>query len=174
MLSKRRLGFLILIILTICIIAIPVIIMSVLINLEETHLNPKWDYYVEPGIYTAQEEINEGNITYTLWTYIYRDFMPISPPAGKPLIAGIRVYANNIENFPLTTKIERLWIINGTKINSTLATDELSIDGSIYELVFREGPKWEPGLKIDVVVKLNTSVNIYYLKAINQTIHSTW
>ncbi|MFX1277382.1 MAG: hypothetical protein ACFFCE_12465 [Promethearchaeota archaeon] len=173
MLSKRQLGFIILIICVIAFITIPVAII-VMVNLKDSNSNPKWDYYVEPGIYTAQEEIHEGNIIYTLWTYIYRDFMPISPPGGKPLIAGIRVYANNVEDFPLTTKIERLWIIDGSKIKSTLATDEVSIDGSIYEMVFRDGPKWGPGFEIDVVVKLNSSLNIYYIKAINQYIHATF
>ncbi len=173
MLSKRQLGFIILIICVIAFITIPVAII-LMVNLKDSNSNPKWDYYVEPGIYKAQEEIHEGNITYILWTYLNRDFMPISPPGGKPLAAIIRVQASNTEQFPLTTKVERLWIFNGTKINSTLATDEFSIDGSIYEMVFRDGPKWEVGLKIDVVVKLNTSFNIYYLKAVNQTIHSSW
>ncbi len=135
--------------------------------------NPMWDDYIESGIYTAQEEIHDENITYSLDTYMWRDFMPISPPDGKPLIVITKVYAYNVEDFPLTTNIERLWIIDGTNIKSANATDEFSVEGAKYEMVFRDGPKWGPGIKIDVVVKLNVHSLIYYLKAVNQTIHGT-
>jgi hypothetical protein len=140
---------------------------------EQTNSSPMWEDYVENGIFTAQEEIHNENITYSLSTYMWRDFMPISPPDGKPLIAVITVYAHNAENFPLTTKIERLWIINGAEIKSASATDEFKVDGNKYEMGFRDGPKWDPGIVIDVVVKMKVNSQIYYLKAENQMIHAT-
>jgi len=152
----------------------PLVLLSIDKTNSNPNSNPMWEDYVENDIYTAQEEIHIGNITYSLSTYMWRDFMPISPPDGKPLIAIIRVYACNVENFPLTTSIERLWIIAGTNILSTTATEEVRVDGAIYEMVFRDGPKWGPGIKIDVVVKLNVHSQIYYLKAVNQMIHATF
>ena len=134
----------------------------------------KWEYYIESGIYTALEEVNIENITYSLETYMWRDFMPVSPPDGKPLIVIIKIHALDAEEFPLIITLERLWIINGLTISSTLATNEYKIYGNTFQMIFRDGPKWGPGIMIDVVVKLKSmDFNFYYLKAINQTIHRT-
>ncbi len=171
---KRNSSFIILIIIIIGIIVIPFSIISVLVNLNGTNSNPKWDYYIEPGIYTAQEEIHEGNITYSLETYMWRDFMPISPPDGKPLIVVIKIHASGVLEFPSTISLERLWLIYGTEIISALPTNEYKLYGSTYEMIFREGPKWGPGIFINVVVKLKgINFRIYYLKAIDQPIHRT-
>ncbi|MFX1594421.1 MAG: hypothetical protein ACFFB6_09120 [Promethearchaeota archaeon] len=134
----------------------------------------KWMYYIESGIYTASEEVYIENVTFTLETYMWRDFMPISPPDGKPLIVIAKVHAVDVVEFPLTISIERIWIINGTEISSTLGTNEYRINGSTYEMVFRDGPKWGPGIVIDVVVKLKSvDFNFYYLLALNQPIYRT-
>ena len=149
---------------------IPIVIISV----DRANTNPKWYNYIEQGIFTASGEIVIGDITYTLETYMWRDFMPISPPGGKPLIAIIWVHASGIDDFPVSTTIERLWIIDGTNILSTAATEEVRVDGNEFEMVFRDGPKWGPGIGFDVVVKLSINAQIYYLKAVNQTIFATF
>ena len=134
----------------------------------------EWEYNVEPGIYTASEEVAMGNLTYSLETYMWRDFMPISPPDGKPLIVIIKIIAIDTEEFPLTISIERLWLINGLAIKSTLATNEYKIYGNTLEMVFHNGPKWGPGISIDIVVKLKyMDFRSYYLKAFNQPIYRT-
>ncbi|MEJ2252147.1 MAG: hypothetical protein P8Y70_11050 [Candidatus Lokiarchaeota archaeon] len=134
----------------------------------------KWGYYTEAGIYNATEDVKIGNIALSLETYIWRDFMPITPPDGKPLTVIIKIHAQNVSEFPTTLSIERIWIINKLSINSTLATNEFRIYNNTYEMVFRDGPKWGPGIKIDVVVKLKYyDLSFYYLKASNQTIYRT-
>jgi len=132
-----------------------------------------WEYYTEPCIFSALEEVNVNNITYSLETYMWRDFMPISPPDGKPLIVIIRIHALGVEDFPLSTKIERLWLIDELNIISTLPTEEYSVNGNTLEMVFRNGPKWGPGIFVDVIVKLNDIDFGFCIKAVNQTIHRT-
>ena len=134
----------------------------------------EWEYYIEPCIFTALEEVNVGNITYSLETYMWRDFMPISPPDGKPLIVIIWVHALGVDDFPLSTIIERLWLIDGSYITSTLHTEEYSVNGNTLEMVFRNGPKWGPGIFVDVIVKLIDMDFGFCVKAVNQTIHKTW
>ncbi len=134
----------------------------------------EWDDYTESGIYTASEEVNIGNITYYLETYMWRDFMPISPPDGKPLIVIIKIHVIGVLEFPSVINLERLWLIDGTEIISALPTNEYKVYGNIFEMTFRGGPKWGPGISIDVVVKLKgINFSFYYLKAINQPIHRT-
>jgi len=167
---KRQIGLILSSLFIISLVVIPIVIISV----DRANTNPKWYYYIEQGIFTASGEIDISGITYTLDTYMWRDFMPISPPDGKPLIAIIRVQASGIDDFPLSTIIERLWLIYRQKIISTRASDEYRVDGNIFEMVFRDGPKWGPCIGVDVVVKLNVNSQIYYLKAVNQTIHATF
>jgi len=135
----------------------------------------EWDdEYTEPGLYSADEEIRIDNITYTLETYAWRDFMPICPPDGQPLIIITYVQAMEIQDFPVNVFIERIWIIDGETINSSRATAEHRITGNTFEMVFREGPKWGPLIAIDVVVKLIlANSSYYYLKACNQWIEMT-
>jgi hypothetical protein len=169
---KRQIGLTLLFILTIGILAIP---FGLLIPKEDSGY-PKWYYYIESGIYSAFEEVSIHGVRYTLDTDIWRDFFPPSPPNGRPLIAIIKVHAVDMDEFPLSTKIERLWLINEGNIISTLATEEYSVEEGTLEMVFRDGPKWEPEIYIDVVVKLNSVFypNVYYLMAKNQYIIQTW
>jgi hypothetical protein len=151
-----------------------IVIPIVILRLDKASATPTWHYYIEPGIFTASEELNLNGSTYTLGTYMWRDFMPISPPDGKPLIAIIRVTALGLENFPSDVKIIRLWLIDGISIISTLATEENRVDGGILEMVFRGGPNWGPGTLV-VVVKLTCfKCGTFYLKATDQVIHATF
>ena len=168
---KKHIGLIIPFILIISIVVIPI----ALLMLERTNTNPKWYYTIDPGIFTASEEIEIKDITYTIETYMWRDFMPISPPDGKPLIVIIRVHAIGIDNYPLSTVIERLWLIDVLNIVSTQSSEEYRVDVNTFEMVFRDGPKWGPGISIDVVVKLiSIDSGIYYLKAFSQLIEATF
>ena len=145
------------------------------INTEPNLPSPdsEWVYYIEPCIYTASEEVIVDGITYSLETYMWRDFMPISPPDGKPLIVIIWIHAEGVDDFPLSTKIKRLWLIDDSDLTSTLSTEEYSVNGNTMEMIFQNGPKWGPGILVDVVVKLaNLDLN-FCLKAVDQTIHRT-
>ena len=131
----------------------------------------EWEYYIEPCIFTASEEVNVGGITYSLETYMYRDFMPISPPDGRPLIVIIRVHALGVNDFPLSTIIERLWLIDGSNIISTLPTEKYSVDGNTFRMAFLNGPKWGPDIFVDVIVKLIDMDFSFCVKAVDQPIH---
>lgn len=142
-----------------------------LVYIWQPPINSEWEYYIEPCIYTASEEVNVDGITYSLETFMWRDFMPISPPDGKPLIVIVWVNALGVNDFPSSTIIKRLWLINGLDIISTLPTEEYSVDGNTLEMVFRNGPKWGPNIFVDVIVKLIDIDFDFCVKAVNQTIH---
>ena len=132
-----------------------------------------WDYYTEPSIYSAMEEVDVNGIIYSLEPYMWRDFMPSSPPDGKPLIVFVRIHALGVDIFPSRTKIGRLWLIDGLNVISALPTEEFSVNGNVLEMVFRNGPKWGPGITVDVIVKLNDNNFPFCVKAVNQTIQRT-
>ncbi|HEU4882418.1 MAG TPA: hypothetical protein VFT45_09245 [Longimicrobium sp.] len=108
-------------------------------------------------------------------TYLFRDFMPASPPDGRPLIAGLKV--RTVDGSPLPAGI-------GAETVSVLYLDEVwtaparlehpSQIPSVLELVARDGPKWGPAVNVDVVLQLrDRSGQAYRLRAADQPIHRT-
>jgi hypothetical protein len=88
--------------------------------------------------------------------YLWRDFMPISPPDGKPLTAVLRVRTDDGSDVPATVVVDMVWVLKGADTWSTLPREERSRSETapIYELLARDGPKWGPGITVDVVVRL--------------------
>ncbi|NEO29151.1 MAG: hypothetical protein F6K36_01560 [Symploca sp. SIO3C6] len=127
---------------------------------------------------SAPEQIEVQNTQLTLETYLWRDFMPISPPDGKPLIAVIRIKAQDSMEFPPSIISDKLWIINGQEIWETEFIKEEQIASnstpSLLEKVARGGPKWEPGVEVDVIIRIIDENNhTYLLKTSNQLINRT-
>ena len=107
-----------------------------------------------------------------------RDFQPATPPDGKPLIALIRVIAIDLLPFPSTLDANRLWVINGQEVwEKEFSDEEIPTDPNRkhqLEKIARNGPKWGPGIYVDVVVRIIDYKNkTYLLKASNQYIGRT-
>lgn len=88
---------------------------------------------------------------------LWRDFMPISPPDGRPLNAVLQVRTEDGSQVPATVVANMVWVLNGADAWSTVPREERSRNETapIYELVARDGPKWGPGITVDVVVRLH-------------------
>ena len=117
-----------------------------------------------------------GGYSFELETYLWRDFMPISPPDGKPLISLIHVVEMNQEKIPEGFSAEYLWVLNDGKIWATTFSDETRPPSPDYmqERVARNGPKWGPNIKVDVVVGIITeSRDLWLIRAPDQWIYRT-
>ncbi|MFX0181436.1 MAG: hypothetical protein ACFE95_00030 [Candidatus Hodarchaeota archaeon] len=149
-----------------------IILISVIIG-SSLVLNPSKESLA--SLNAAPEQVSVENRMYRLETYLWRDFMPISPPDGKPLIAVVKVLPNDSLKFPANIDADHLWVVNGQEIWSTSFSDEeVPQDEYILEKIARDGPKWDPGISVDVIVRLVVNDhNTYLLKAPNQTIHRT-
>jgi hypothetical protein len=97
-----------------------------------------------------------GGQTLVLTTYLWRDFQPVSPPDGKPLVAILRV--QTLTRTPLTSSfsVDGAWITNGTDVWApNVVQENIATPGNAYyEVVARDGPKWGPGVTVDVVVRI--------------------
>jgi len=131
------------------------------------------------ALLSSPEQVEINSRRYTLETYLWRDFMPgDSPPDGKPLIALIRIIAIDLLPFPSTLDANRLWVINGQEVWETEFSDEQIPTNPNrkhqLEKIARNGPKWGPGIYVDVVVRIIDYKNkTYLLKASNQYIGRT-
>jgi len=116
---------------------------------------------------SSHEQIEVDGRKYILEAYLWRDFMPISPPDGKPLIALIWVTAVDLLPFPTTLDADRLWVINGQQVwEAEFSNEELPENSDRkhqLEKIARSGPKWGPGLYVDVVVRIVDCKNKEYL-----------
>jgi hypothetical protein len=128
----------------------------------------------------APEKVEINGSEYTLETDLWRDFMPVSPPDGSPLMALVKIKAAG--ETAISSKIDatRLWVVKDEEIWETeFTSEEFSTTGDTLEKVARDGPKWGPEITVDVVVKIvvkilgSKSGKSYLLKASNQYIHRT-
>ena len=104
---------------------------------------------------------------YILEAYLWRDFMPISPPNGRALVAinwlidldstDISTNLDLVEQYVIYN--DSVWIVpyeNGTHTQHLYKLEKISING----------PKWGPKIYVDVISKIhnsNTHIN-YYLR----------
>jgi len=109
-------------------------------------------------------------------TYLWRDFMPVSPPDGKPLIAVARILADSGATVGAAVTADSLWVIADGRAWAARATEEQprSATGAGFEVVARDGPKWGPGVRVDVVVRLHDGTGgTVYVRAADQLIRRT-
>lgn len=104
--------------------------------------------------------------------YVGRDFMPISPPDGKPMVAVLRIRTADGRPFPTGVTADRVSVVNGDQVWTAAARKEHdSQQANTLEVVARDGPKWEPGTLVDVVVYLHdASGREHLLRAPDQRI----
>jgi hypothetical protein len=76
---------------------------------------------------------------------LWRNFQPIVPPGGAPLIVSVTVPQS-----ATAISIDRIWVLFGNEVFS--GTPEQT-SGST-EWVLRGGPQWGPNVAVDVVARL--------------------
>ena len=97
------------------------------------------------GLRTAPTSIVLAGQPFELSVFLYRDFMPASPPDGRPLAAVVR-----LPDQLAAVRVERIWVLFGDQVWSARADQ---VPGT-QDWVARGGPKWGPGVRVDVVARL--------------------
>lgn len=122
----------------------------------------------------APVQIRVAGVDLTLETYLYRDFAPITVPNGQPMIAAVRVKAADGASLPTGLEAEVLHVLYGEEVWAVAPLEEHpSTDPGVLEVVARNGPKWGPGVTVDVVLRLRHGGTTLLLKAAAQQIHRT-
>ncbi|HEY6790606.1 MAG TPA: hypothetical protein VI365_25195 [Trebonia sp.] len=96
--------------------------------------------------------------------YLWRDFMPVSPPDGRPLIA--RVWVSTAAKAPLpAVRVGRIAVIHGVQAWIAPAAGEVSEsrEPPCLDVVVQEGPKCGPGVRVNVVLQLHDAEGQGYL-----------
>ena len=123
----------------------------------------------------APETIRIENKDLTLSTYLQRDFMPVSPPGGQPLNAVVFIQASDSSEIPVALEADAIYIINQDEVWKSFFDDNIPPENSVTQLVriARDGPKWEPGIYVDVIVSLTYGKDKMLIRAADQLINRT-
>jgi hypothetical protein len=123
----------------------------------------------------APEEVRPGGLPLRLAAYLWRDFMPVSPPNGEPLAMVLRVAALDATPFPADLAVDVAWVLKGPRVWAT-RVEEISRPAGAPAIEVRaaRGPRWDPGTVVDVVVRLRDAKGgVWYLAVKGQTIQAT-
>ena len=125
---------------------------------------------------SAPTRIVADGKTLALTTSLWRDFMPISPPDGKPLVAVLTIVAEDGSAVPATVTADTSWVIFSDQVWSAAVEQRPRAETApAYEVIARNGPKWGPDVTVDVVVRLVDSTGrAFLLRAPGQTIGATF
>jgi hypothetical protein len=127
---------------------------------------------------SAPERVTVGGRSFTLETFLWRDFMPGENSGGSDLMAVVLITADDLQPFPADLDSDRLWVIHGSEVWETGYSRESGPpdQAHIHQLQQRAGggPKWETGIKVEVVVRLlGPGGRGYLLRASGQMISRT-
>ncbi|MEJ2637745.1 MAG: hypothetical protein P8184_20980 [Calditrichia bacterium] len=129
-------------------------------------------------LFSAPDTVTVSGKKLVLEAYLWRDFMPVSPPGGKPLQAAVYVKTADGDSLPSGLQIKKIWIVKGEEAWSaapeTAGNRKPPAQSDRLESKVRGGPKWEPGSAVTVVVKFRDAAGgEYFLKAADLIIRRT-
>lgn len=107
---------------------------------------------------------------------LWRDFMPVSPPEGRPLAGVVWVWATDRASAGPVPKADRCWVLHGDSAWATLPIPEpppAVSDSFLARYALRDGPLWEPGSRADVVLRLTGERGPILIRAAGQVITRT-
>jgi hypothetical protein len=132
---------------------------------SEGVLDPPALVPVSSEVRSAPQEIALADVTVRLESYLWRDFQPIATPDGKPLTAVLRIKTIDGAPIPASLQADTAWVLNGDLAWAAAVREEWprGAASSFFEVVARGGPKWGPGIEVDVVVRLRDEAGQYVL-----------
>lgn len=125
---------------------------------------------------TPTSVVVEGK-TLTLGALLWRDFLPpVSSPGGGPMISLLRVQTADGSAVPSTITADTVWLVRGADLWSGAVREERAREfgASGFEVVARDGPKWEVGATVAVIVQLRASGRVVRLRGPDQVVKAAF
>lgn len=124
-----------------------------------------------PPSYSTQEllaaplELKFGGIAYEVSAELWRDFMLGGPADGSPLMAFARIAAVGALGWPAEITTIYVYVVKDGEVwASKMEWDgSASLPANERRYAAREGPRWDTGIRVDVVVGVRTSNGVVHL-----------
>lgn len=121
-----------------------------------------------PQVRGALEQISVDGHAYTLHVELYRDLMPGPAPTPKRGVGGTIFLRPDAESDPPAgMAADRAWLVNGTEVWATVPQplQTFAADKKNHlSLSVRDGPTWDAGAKVDVVLQFRTAAGTYFIQ----------
>ncbi len=127
---------------------------------------------------SAVDTLEIDGVRLFLETYLWRDFQPVAPPDGESLMANVRLMSKPGERVPDGLAIERWWVVNGRQLWEAVPRADRPLEEPAStswqtDRTATGGPKWGPGVTVDVVALVVRGDSSWLVRARNQLIHRT-
>ena len=126
----------------------------------------------------AVETLTIGSNSFVLDAYLWRDFMPISPVNGKPMISINWLVSTDMVKIPENLSMvkqyvfyeDEIWVADYENETPTPSLPEYKL-----ERISRNGPKWGPKIYVDVISQIRDSKTNkdYYIERKNVFVKRT-
>jgi len=121
-----------------------------------------------PQARAALDQVFVDGRSYTLQVDLYRDLMPGPAPTPKRGVGGtIFLRADSDGDPPQGMRAEKAWLVSGAEIWETVPQplQTFAADRRNHlSLSVRDGPTWDAGAKVDVILQLSTSSGTYFVQ----------
>ncbi|MDR2145413.1 MAG: hypothetical protein LBE91_03000 [Tannerella sp.] len=115
----------------------------------------------------AVETLVIGSSSFKLDAYLWRDFMPVSPVDGKPMISINWLVSTDMVKIPENISMVKQYVFYEDEIWVADYENEApapSLPEYKLERISRNGPKWGPKIHVDVISQIydsKTNKNYY-------------
>ena len=123
---------------------------------------------IPPQARNAPDRVDAEGHSYILRSDLYRDVMPGPVPTPRRGVGGtIFLRADVASDAPQGIRAEKVWLQNGAVVWETVpqplqtfAADRVNH----LSLSVRDGPVWDPGAKVDVVLQFSAAGRAYFIQ----------
>jgi len=115
-----------------------------------------------------------GNDSLFLTTYVWRDFMPTTGKDGSVLYCSNQLTYKDSLPIPAGLEFKTQYVISGNQVWTNEHVDIDSGNPYVIRGVINGGPKWEPGIFVDVVCEFEISNQTYRIIVKQQKINATY
>jgi hypothetical protein len=130
--------------------------------------SPRPSSTLPPDARGALEQIYVDGHSYTLQVDLYRDLMPGPAPTPKRGVGGtIYLRADAQSDLPAGIRADKIWLVSGADVWETVPQplQTFAADRRNHlSLSVRDGPTWDAGAKVDVVLQFSTSSGTYFIQ----------
>lgn len=130
--------------------------------------SPRPTSTLPPEARGALEQVFVDGHAYTLQVDLYRDLMPGPAPTPKRGVSGtIFLKPDTASDAPQGIRSEKAWLVNGADVWETVPQplQTFALDRQHHlSLSVRDGPTWDAGAKVDLVLGFSTASGAYFIQ----------
>ena len=104
------------------------------------------------------EQVDIDGRSYVLEAELWRDYMPVSPPDGRPLAAVVYVGATDLQDADHGLDVDRVYVVYGEDAREAPVADQDVLQPPPYRIrrIAQGGPKWPTESFVDVIVRVRS------------------